>query len=197
MRSKERIQEMFGQAVVSAFREFASRDLKSAIDYSTQTFGHIANPEVRDCLAEVFYGCRWFLKVALALQADNNERKSIARFQIIDYGSIAECLLLECCRHALNRKLFKYNYHEHQDPPDCKKPQLDIETSRRGSEQKIIRVVDRSLTQGRNNRLSAFSEASHVVQLAKHRSYRRASQASQQVEKLSVAYRKEGLPGGE
>ena len=122
MRSKERIQEMFGQAVVSAFREFASRDLKSAIDYSTQTFGHIANPEVRDCFAEVFYGCRWFLKVALALQADNNERKSIARFQIIDYGSIAECLLLECCRHALNRKLFKYNYHEHQDPPDCKKP---------------------------------------------------------------------------
>ena len=60
MRSKERIQEMFGQAVVSAFREFASRDLKSAIDYSTQTFGHIANPEVRDCLARCFMDAAGF-----------------------------------------------------------------------------------------------------------------------------------------
>jgi hypothetical protein len=71
-------------------------------------------------LAEVFYGCRWYLKIAVALRADDDERRAIARFQVVDYGSIAECLLLECCRHGLHHGLFKNNFHKHSDPPKCK-----------------------------------------------------------------------------
>ena len=122
MKPKERVQELFGEAVIRMVREFAARDVEPSAMSASRLFGHISDPKVRDSLAEVYYGCRWILKVAVALQSDNDERKAMARWQVIDFASVSECLLLECCKHGLQRSYFSGQAHRFQDPPTCQKP---------------------------------------------------------------------------
>ncbi len=101
--SSKVIQEQFGQEIIDAMSRFAKRDIKDVASLHADEFSHVANPDLRNALAETLYGTRWLYKLGLALLANNHEQFAHVRAQIIDYASVAEALLADLIAQAYRK----------------------------------------------------------------------------------------------
>jgi hypothetical protein len=95
------IQELFGETLIEAFRQFARQDLTSVAELEANTFAFIDDVEARRTLAETLYGARWIYKLGLALLVTGDEQMAHVRAQVVDYAAICEDVLRHCISHAI------------------------------------------------------------------------------------------------
>jgi len=99
------IQELFGETLIEAFRQFARQDLVSVADLEANMFAFIDDPAARRTLAETLYGARWIYKLGLALLVTDDEQMAHVRAQVVDYAAICEDVLGHCVSHAIRNNL--------------------------------------------------------------------------------------------
>ena len=116
------IQEQFGQRVIDAFADFARSDLKAPAELAADEFSHVTNPDLRQRLAEVFYGVRWIYKLGLAMLTEDTERAAHIRAQIVDYASVSEALLADCLAHAIRNGHTVGTAYTYKDPDIQRQP---------------------------------------------------------------------------
>jgi hypothetical protein len=97
----KKIQEQFGQAMMTQVAIFAKTDIKSVAALAANEYSHIADADLRNALAQTHYGTRWLYKLGLALLVDGDESSAHVRTQIIDYGSVCESLLKDSVGHGI------------------------------------------------------------------------------------------------
>jgi hypothetical protein len=87
------IQELIGERAIEAFADFARSDIPTIEHLESGVFRHVAVPDLRRAMSQVFYGARWIYKLGLVTLAKNEERAAHVRAQIVDYASLCEALL--------------------------------------------------------------------------------------------------------
>jgi hypothetical protein len=110
------VQEKFGEAIITAIREFAKSDLRTVDQLKACEFCHIGDANLKDSLAETFYGARWIYKLGLALLVRNSEQMAHVRTQVMDYGAVCEGLLSDVILHALQTNRMTGKKYCYADP---------------------------------------------------------------------------------
>lgn len=108
-------EEEFGEELVSIVREFCASDLKTVTELEADEFSHVTNPSLKSTLARTYYGARWLYKLSLAtlsLTDGDVEKSAHIRVQVIDYGAIAEAVLVDLVAHGVAKGHFKGTKHK-------------------------------------------------------------------------------------
>ena len=116
------VQENFGEAIIAAVGEFAKSDLRSVAQLKADEFSHIADQNLRNILAETFYGARWIYKLGLALLVKDAEQMAHVRTQVMDYGAVCEGLLSDALLHALQTNRLQGRKYGYADAINLRRP---------------------------------------------------------------------------
>lgn len=121
-KERERVQEILGQAVLDAIRDFAHRDIESVAALETSMFGHVTSPKLRNAVATTLFGTRWLYKISLGTRASREERLAVLRMQIIDYAAITEALLKDSIADGVAAAVLTGSSYKFRDFKKMKNP---------------------------------------------------------------------------
>jgi hypothetical protein len=109
------VQEVLGEAIIAAVRNFARLDLDDVQTLERNLLSHVGDIQLRQILAETLYGARWIYKLGLALLVRDVEQMAHVRQQVVDYGAVCEGLLSDMIHHAIvthRMRGAKYRYRD-------------------------------------------------------------------------------------
>ena len=118
----ESIRVALGDRLMEAVKEFARRDMDSAVELENKYFRFVSDAPLRQEIAQTFYGARWLYKLGLALLAKDEEPGDHVRAQVTDYGAVAEALLSYAVAHAIKGERTQGNRYRYSDFVKLQKP---------------------------------------------------------------------------